>query len=159
MNIRYAKRSEDTEQILVIQWAQAMTGKHPEFKWLFHVPNGGSRNKAEAVKMKQMGTKSGISDLVLPCPKGKYHGLFLEMKHDRGTIEKSQREFIVDMAAAGYYACICYEAEEAIAVLNKYVGLKEGESIDNGNAVILKEGKIRCIGEKEQRKKESIVPY
>ena len=54
MNMRYAKRSEDTEQINVVSWAGWNMNRYPELKWLFHVPNGGSRNKQEAVKFKQM---------------------------------------------------------------------------------------------------------
>lgn len=41
MNLRNAKRSEDTEQINVIQWASWNINRYPELKWLFHVPNGG----------------------------------------------------------------------------------------------------------------------
>lgn len=48
MNMRYAKRSEDTEQINVVSWAGWNMSRYPELKWLFHVPNGGSRNKQEA---------------------------------------------------------------------------------------------------------------
>ena len=55
MNLRYAKRSEDTEQINVASWAAWNERQYPELKWLHHIPNGGSRNKAEAVKLKQMG--------------------------------------------------------------------------------------------------------
>lgn len=49
MNMKYAMRSEDTEQINVVSWANWNMNRHPELRWLFHVPNGGSRNRAEAV--------------------------------------------------------------------------------------------------------------
>ena len=80
MNMKYAMRSEDTEQINVVSWANWNMNRYPELRWLFHVPNGGSRNKQEAVKFKQMGVKAGVSDLCLPYPKGSYCGLFVEMK-------------------------------------------------------------------------------
>ena len=54
MNMKYAMRSEDTEQINVVSWANWNVNRYPELRWLFHVPNGGSRNKQEAVKFKQM---------------------------------------------------------------------------------------------------------
>lgn len=60
MNMRYAMRSEDTEQINVVSWANWNMNRYPELKWLHHVPNGGSRNKQEAVKLKQMGVKAGV---------------------------------------------------------------------------------------------------
>lgn len=45
MNMKYAMRSEDTEQINVVSWANWNENRYPELRWLFHVPNGGSRNK------------------------------------------------------------------------------------------------------------------
>lgn len=108
MNMKYAMRSEDTEQINVISWASWQMQKYPELKWLHHIPNGGSRNRAEAVKLKQMGVKSGVSDLCLPYPKGIYCGLYIEMKYDKGRHQPSQKEFLTDMAAAGHYVATCY---------------------------------------------------
>ena len=70
MNMRYARRSEDTEQIHVISWAMWNENAHPELKLLHHCPNGGSRNKAEAVKLKQMGVKAGIPDLTPSSAEG-----------------------------------------------------------------------------------------
>ena len=86
MNMKYAMRSEDTEQINVVSWANWNVNRYPELRWLFHVPNGGSRNKQEAVKFKQMGVKAGVSDLCLPYPKGIYCGLFIEMKYGNKDI-------------------------------------------------------------------------
>ena len=114
MNMKYAMRSEDTEQINVISWASWQMQKYPELKWLHHIPNGGSRNRAEAVKLKQMGVKSGVSALCLPYPKGIYCGLYIEMKYDKGRHQPSQKEFLTDMAAAGHYVATCYTARDAV---------------------------------------------
>ena len=119
MNMRYAKRSEDTEQINVVSWAGWNMNRYPELKWLFHVPNGGSRNKQEAVKFKQMGVKAGVSDLCLPYPKGSYCGLFVEMKFGNNRQQDTQKEFLADMAAAGHFVATCYSAEEAIKVIEE----------------------------------------
>ena len=120
MNMRNALRSEDTEQINVMEWAVWQTGRYPELKWLHHIPNGGSRNKAEAVKFKQLGVKSGVSDLCLPYPKGIYCGLYIEMKYGDGRHQESQKEFLCDMAAAGHYVATCYTASDAIDLLTEY---------------------------------------
>ena len=66
----------------VMDWARWNQNAHPELELLHHCPNGGSRNKAEAVKLKQMGVKVGIPDLCLPVPMGMYNGLYIEMKYD-----------------------------------------------------------------------------
>lgn len=42
MNMRYAKRSEDTEQINVVSWAGWNMNRYPELKWLsknVHIPS------------------------------------------------------------------------------------------------------------------------
>lgn len=123
MNLKYAKRSEDTEQIVVIRWAALQTARYPELKWLHHIPNGGSRNKAEAAKFKQMGVKSGVSDLCLPYPMGIYSGLYIEMKFGDNTLTDTQKQFLDDMEAAGNYVATCYTAQDAIHVLTEYCEL------------------------------------
>jgi len=129
MNMRYAMRSEDTEQINVVSWANWNANHYPELRWLFHVPNGGSRNKQEAVKFKQMGVKAGVSDLCLPYPKGIYCGLLIEMKYGNNRQQDTQKEFLADMAAAGHFVATCYSAEEAIKVLEEYLELIDGNEI------------------------------
>lgn len=126
MNLKYARRSEDTEQVLVFDWARMNVRRYPELKWLYHVPNGGSRNHAEAVKLKQMGVRPGVSDICLPYSRGVYHGLFLELKFDGGRVQSSQKEFLDDMEAAGFYVCVCYGAENAVKIIEEYLNLSEG---------------------------------
>ena len=155
MNMRYAKRSEDTEQINVVSWAGWNMNRYPELKWLFHVPNGGSRNKQEAVKFKQMGVKAGVSDLCLPYPKGSYCGLFVEMKFGNNRQQDTQKEFLADMAAAGHFVATCYSAEEAIKVIEEYLNLSDAVHMERNlnmsipNNSILKEEKsdesIDCV--------------
>lgn len=146
MNMKYALRSEDTEQISVIQWAEWNTGRYPELKWLHHCPNGGSRNKQEAVKLKQMGVKAGVSDLCLPYPKGSYCGLYIEMKYGNNRQQPSQKEFLADMAAAGHFVATCYSAEDAVALIAEYLHLEpaeiRGSELFRPNNSIFKEGKV-----------------
>lgn len=130
MNLKYAMRSEDTEQIAVIQWATYQMNVYPELKWLHHCPNGGSRNRNEAVKLKQMGVKAGVSDLCLPYPKGIYCGLYIEMKFGDNRQQASQKEFLKDMAEVGHFVATCYSAEEAIEIIKKYLSLKSWKMND-----------------------------
>lgn len=161
MNMRYAMRSEDTEQINVVSWANWNVNRYPELKWLHHVPNGGSRNKQEAVKLKQMGVKAGVSDLCLPYPKGLYCGLYIEMKFGDNRQQETQKEFLADMAAAGHFVATCYSAEEAIKVIEEYLKLEkeiqtgffedvERTTMSIPNNSILKNGEIK---ESKPRKK------
>lgn len=36
--------TEDAEQIALMQWAEMQSGKYPQLKMLFHIPNGGAEN-------------------------------------------------------------------------------------------------------------------
>lgn len=121
MNMKNAKRSEDTEQIQVVNWAHWNTAKYPELKWLHHIPNGGSRNRTEAAKLKEMGVKAGVSDLFLPCCKGIYHGMYIEMKYGGNRRTERQKEFLADMAGNGYFVVTCYSAEDAIHAIEEYI--------------------------------------
>lgn len=123
MNLRYAQRSEDTEQINVMNWARCNESIYPELKWLHHCPNGGTRNRGEAIKFKQLGVKAGVSDIFLPCPKGTYHGLYIEMKYGSNKTTAQQKEFLSDMAAADYYVATCYGAQAAVSIIKEYLEL------------------------------------
>lgn len=46
--------SEDNEQIALLRWAAMQSGKYPELKLLYHIPNGGRRSKSEAARFKAM---------------------------------------------------------------------------------------------------------
>lgn len=144
MNLRNAVRSEDTEQINVMEWARWNVNKHPELKWLHHIPNGGSRNKREAVKLKQMGVKAGVSDICLPYPKGIYCGLYIEMKFGNNKKTEEQKAFLQDMEEAGHFVATCYSAEDAVKVIEEYLTLtvvKHKTSIPNNSTI--KDGVIK----------------
>ena len=149
MNMKYALRSEDTEQINVIQWAGWNTARFPELKWLHHCPNGGSRNRNEAGKFKQMGVKAGVSDLCLPYPKGTYCGLYIEMKYGDNRLQDTQKEFLADMAEAGHFVVTCYSAEDAIRIIEEYLSLADKKHMERNqrmnipNNSIIKHGKIK----------------
>lgn len=133
-------KNEDAEQRLVIEWSRWQENKYPELRWLFHCPNGGYRNSWEAAKFKKLGVKAGVSDLILPAPKGSYHGLFIEMKYGSNKLQDAQKEFLKDMSEAGYYTITCYSGDLAIKILEEYLTLNIGEKMRLPNNHILKEG-------------------
>lgn len=130
MNLRNMKRGEDTEQIKVMRWAAGAECRHPELRWLYHVPNGGSRDSAEAIKLKNMGVKRGVSDLCLPFPHGRYHGLYIEMKYGRNRTTKEQAEFLRDMCDAGHCVAVCHDAQSAAGLIEQYINLPRNGLID-----------------------------
>ena len=138
--------SEDIEQETVMEWARLSRSGHPELFLLHHTPNGGTRNRGEAAKLQKMGVLSGVPDLHLPVPKGKYSSLYIEMKYDDGRLSHTQKDFLSWAAGYGNYCCVCYTAEEAIQVLKYYLALKDPDSeMPYSNLSILNKGSIKVI--------------
>ena len=121
---RVTERTEQDEQIAVLTWAYYMTGKWPCLERLYHTPNGGYRNQAEAVQLKRMGVKPGVPDLHLPYPAGGYHGIWLEMKTEKGKVTAVQRDWIEYLRSVGYRAYVCHNTGEAINALETYLKME-----------------------------------
>lgn len=116
--------TESVEQINLFRWALWQVGAHPELKWLFHIPNGGFRNKATAGRLKAEGVKSGVPDLCLPIPRGGFHGLYVEMKRLRGnTTTQDQDDWLAFLQSQGYFTAVCRGWEAATTVILDYLNL------------------------------------
>lgn len=114
--------TEAAEQMLVFQWAEWQLGRFPELAWLHHIPNGGSRHPVEAARLKAQGVKPGVPDICLPVPKGRYHGLYIEMKRQKGgRLSEDQGRWLSELSARGYRAVVCPGAESAIRELTEYL--------------------------------------
>jgi len=66
---------------------------------IFSVPNGGSRNPIEAMKLKKTGTMAGISDLIIMAPN---RIIFLELKTEKGIQSEVQKNFQNKVEALGF---------------------------------------------------------
>lgn len=121
------KSKEAQEQATLIQWCEYQGNRFEELKLIFHIPNGGKRNKLEAKNLKLQGVKSGIPDLFLPVARGKYHGLFIEMKVGKNKVTNNQSAWLLKLFEQGYMCRVCYGAEEAIKVIKWY--LSQGHDI------------------------------
>jgi len=88
----------------------------------FAIPNGGSRNKIEAVNLKRQGVNPGVPDMMIPVPNKNYAGLFIEMKRKKGgVVSKYQKEWISRLNSLGYKAVVCKGFEEAKKVIEEYM--------------------------------------
>lgn len=112
---------EANEQEKLFRWAAYMAAVRPELSLMFHVPNGGSRNKMEAANLKRQGVKPGVPDIFLPVPSDDFHGLFIEMKYGKNTLTDNQKKFISNLKKQGYAVAVCYSCDEAIADICKYL--------------------------------------
>lgn len=153
------KRGEDTEQIGVIEWANWNCNRYPELELLFHVPNGGKRNTAEAARFKAMGVKSGVPDLCLPVPKGGYAGLYIEMKYGKNKTTENQDKWLEALKKQGYKTTICYSGAEATEQLEEYLKKPQTILCDPRKARPDKPIAIYCKTETAKKWKDMLLRY
>lgn len=108
---------EDTEQIKVIEYCDLLGIP------IAHIPNEGKRSKSYGARLKRMGLRKGFPDLFITRARGKYHGLFIEMKYDQGDTTKDQRKWLSLLNHEGYACAVCYSADDAIRLIEKYLKL------------------------------------
>lgn len=112
---------EGNEQEALFRWAAFVSGRFPEIDLLYHIPNGGSRNRIEAANLKRQGVKAGVPDLCLPVARANWHGLYIEMKAGKNTTTEKQEEWISALRGQNYAAEVCYGWERAAEVITKYL--------------------------------------
>jgi len=114
------RRSEADEQKVVASWLNGAG-----VLWC-HVPNGELRNPRVGAKLKAMGVRRGVPDiLIFNTPPNElyssegYTGVAIELKsvHDKRGPSKAQREWISELVINGWAARVCKGADEAIRFL------------------------------------------
>lgn len=120
------RKSEAQEQTELINWVNEciVNNIHPELKMLYAIPNGGTRNKIEAVNLKRQGVVPGVPDLCLAVPKGKYHGLYIEMKVHPNKTTAVQEIWLKNLSFYGYAVKVCYGCVAAKITLEHYLKLQ-----------------------------------
>ena len=116
--------TEGEEQATLFHWAAMLSGRYPELKLLFHIPNGGKRTKSEAARFQREGVKPGVPDLFLPVARDGYHGLFIEMKRrEGGRVSKEQKRWQTELTLQGYCAVVCRGWEDAMWQIANYLDI------------------------------------
>ena len=109
--------TEAEEQAALFQWA----AYYPELRFMYAVPNGGSRNVIEARNLKRQGVKSGVPDICLPVAAGGYHGLYIELKVGKNKLSENQKQWLEYLNKAGYMTKVCYGFQEARETIAGYI--------------------------------------
>lgn len=74
-----------------------------------------------AGRLKAMGTLAGVSDYLLPVARGTYHGLFLELKTDKGKLSEKQADFLEAVKKQGYCGLVAKGWQEAAEMIINYL--------------------------------------
>ena len=123
LNVRRLNSGEISEEAIqktVIQWVRS----HPYFKGkeglVLHFPSEGARSPVFGKKLKDMGFRAGIADLLIAMPRRGYGGAWLELKSKKGKLSPAQKEFLDNMQQQNYFTAVCYSIEGAIEMIEWY---------------------------------------
>ena len=114
-------QTESYHQQQLFLWSQWVSGKWPELELMYHVPNEGKRSKAAGGRLKAEGLKAGVPDICLPVARGKYHGLYIELKSEKGRETEAQSWWLAALRRQGYAARVCHGWVEARECIEKYL--------------------------------------
>lgn len=112
-------------QINVFKWSRqpSIRSRWPELALLFHIKNETTEGAQQVAVDRASGVKKGVPDLCLPVPRGDYHGLYIEMKTQRGKTSDAQGWWGDKLTEQGYFWEVCHGWESAIRVLEWYLNL------------------------------------
>ena len=84
---------------------------------------GGNYQPHVSVRMraKKSGYKRGFPDLFLYEPRGKFHGLAIELKVGKNRATKEQLWWRNELNEKGYVAEICTGIDETLEIINRYL--------------------------------------
>ncbi|TXG83417.1 MAG: hypothetical protein E6R13_03890 [Spirochaetes bacterium] len=111
--------SEAQEQCLFIAWCRM----HPVLKKVvFSINNGGMSSVQWHAKRKKLGERPGVSDIFIPLPTKKYHGLWIEMKNKKGGVKSLEQVYWTNlMNELGYSAHFAHGFESAKNIAIEYL--------------------------------------
>ena len=112
------KTHESDLQIVCVKWFRL---QYPN-AIIAAIPNGGKRNAITASILKDEGVLAGMPDLIIPCARKGYNGLFIEMKYGKNRLSPSQIEVMIKLRKEGYLTAVCYTFDEFVELCNEYLG-------------------------------------
>jgi len=120
--MRYVFKEEE-DQARLFEWAKLMSNKYPELKLLNASLSGVRLKPGQAKKAKKLGMVKGFPDIFLPVViPGKYAGLFIELKREKGgKLTREQKAWLNALSAQGYKAVCCKGFEEAKKTIEEYI--------------------------------------
>lgn len=109
-------------QIKLFDWLRSREDLIP---FCLHIANERRASPIHGRILKRMGVRPGASDVFLGISRGKYHGMFLELKAGKNKPSKEQLLFMQDMAIQGYHAVWCQGYEAAKQLIEDYLKLEK----------------------------------
>jgi len=86
-----------------------------------HPSNEGKRTSYERFKLKILGVKAGVPDLLIFNPNKSYNGLAIELKIKYNKPTPKQIKWLTDLEACGWYTTIGKDFDSVIELIEKYL--------------------------------------
>jgi hypothetical protein len=124
---------EESLQIAYVEWLDIQAKLYPKknLQFGFHCPNGEKRHIRTAMKLKRMGVRRGVPDIIFFSP-GKifldskpyvFRGLVIEFKSLKGKLSKEQKLWLEFFKNNDFLPFVTSNLEEAITLTSKYFKL------------------------------------
>lgn len=88
-------------------------------KWFHAIHNQGHGDKIRGGMARAEGVKRGVFDTFLPLPRGKWAGLYIEMKVGKNNLSDEQKEF-GQFVSRFYKIEVCWSWREAADAIERY---------------------------------------
>ncbi len=112
-------KPEQIAHIQVVDWFHL---QYPDLAQDFHhFANERKCTPSQGYMLKRMGVKRGVADFHLAYPVGKYHGLWLELKSEKGRLTPEQKLFLERKSLLGYCATTAWGFFDATQAIKKYL--------------------------------------
>lgn len=121
-------KNYSTEASLQKAVVQYLKLKHPTARYCASLGGQYQKFKSQRMKAKETGYVAGFPDLQITEPRGKFHGLFIEIKLDkRCYASQYQKDWVNDLNERGYRAVICKGLDECLEAIDFYFNLKPNQ--------------------------------
>lgn len=88
---------------------------------LFAIPNGGSRDKITATKLKAEGVVAGVADIILLKSNRYYGALCIEMKTADGRQTEKQKQWQKVAETTGNKYVVCRSLDDFMRIIKEYI--------------------------------------
>jgi len=119
-------------QRALFQWITLATPRIPQLALAFHPANGGKRDAREAARLKGLGVRPGVPDVMIPAHRG-WHimdpklqriGLAIELKAGKNQPTPEQLQWLGRLSDMGWATYVCYSFDDARQAIADYFGVR-----------------------------------
>lgn len=114
--------TEHEEQVTLFTWFRMRYAG----MLMYAIPNGGARSSITGARLRDEGVLAGVPDIFLPCPSGGKHGLYIEMKRQKGgRVSPAQKAVMQALRMQGYEVAVCHGWQEARGCIEQYLARED----------------------------------